>query len=445
MQVSIAAAGTALEPATAALLQRMLCPLTGLAQEIGFAQRGRLEPRIAVSGGDMTGVHVLRGKHAPREGAYHIGGSGLTYGEVVIRTLGETIERYVQFAPDKPRHFLVATLEELLAEERTVAVTDPLRFFSEAQLGRDGFPFSAVSDETRIGWVAAPSAFDGTECWVPAQQALVGYVPADGEPQYVAGVTTGTAAHTDLAKAARNALLEVVQIDAAVGHWYGAMDAIALGRDARTRALDDLVARQLEPGGPIPRFYLLPSPDLPGFAVACVLESAELPRIAVGLGCDLQLTRAMYKAFLEGAAVAQLAKVNLFRQATSGSIAGSADTDGIYDLDTNVAYYAVHLEAEALTDRFGNRQPVSPTELPADSDGSVDEDLSTLIAAFRKSGKRLVLFDLSTNDIRELGFRVVRVWSPDVLPLPLPSTPMVEHPRFLAYGGVTHEAPHPYP
>src|SRR5437867_10066363 len=119
----------------------MLCPLTGLAQEIGFAQRGRLEPRIAVSGGDMTGVHVLRGKPAPREGAYHIGGSGLTYGEVVIRTLGETIERYVQFAPDKPRRFVIATVREMLSEGRTVAATDPLRFFSEAQLARGGFPF----------------------------------------------------------------------------------------------------------------------------------------------------------------------------------------------------------------------------------------------------------------------------------------------------------------
>src|SRR5437867_4313276 len=193
----------------------MLCPLTGLAQEIGFAQRGRLEPRIAVSGGDMTGVHVLRGKHAPREGAYHIGGSGLTYGEVVIRTIGETIERYVQFGPEKPRRCVVAPLDEMLAERRLVIATDPLRFFSEAQLARVSFPFSAVSNDTPIGWVAARSAFDGRECWAPAQQALVGYVPAEGEPQYIAGVTTGTAAHTEVAKAAQNALLEVVQIDAA--------------------------------------------------------------------------------------------------------------------------------------------------------------------------------------------------------------------------------------
>lgn len=394
----------------------------------------------------MTGVHVLRGKHAPREGAYHIGGSGLTYGEVVIRTLGETIERYVQFAPEKPRRFVVATLKEMLAAGRSVAVADPFRFFSEKQLARDGFPFCAVSDETRVGWVASPSAFDGSECWAPAEQALVGYVPGEGEPQYCAGVTTGTAAHTDLAKAARNALLEVVQIDAAVGHWYGAGEAIALGRDSRTRVLDDLVERQLEPRGPLPRFFLLPSPDLPGFAVACVVESDEPPRAAVGLGCDLRLTHAMYKAFLEGAAVAQLAKVNLFRQATSGTNAGHAEMDSIYDLDTNVAYYAVHSDAEAFRNKFGNRRPVAPLELPRDVGGAAaDDDVRILVEGFRASAKRLVLLDLSTADIRELGFRVVRVWSPDVLPLSLPSAPMVEHARFGAYGGVTHEAPHPYP
>jgi thiazole/oxazole-forming peptide maturase SagD family component len=445
VQVVVTPAAASLDPTTTRLLQRMLCPLTGLAQEIGFARRGALEPRIAVSGGDMTGVHVLSGNHPPRDGAYHIGGSGTSYGEVVIRTLGETIERYAQFAPTKHRAFAVATRGEMLGAGRATATIDPFRFFSVAQLGRTGFPFSALHDDTRIGWVSVPSLFHATEYWVPAQQALVGYRHVEDEPQYIAGVTTGTAAHTGVREATRNGLLEIVQIDAAVGHWYGSGDAIGLGSDARTRPVDALVARHLEPGGPQARFLFLPSADLPGFAVACVLESDQLPHVAVGLGCDLGLTRAMYKAFLEGAAVAQLAKVILFRQATSGTTPGQGDVSGIYDLDSNVAYYAVRPEAPEFQGKLGHRESIAPAELPPDAGGTLDEELRLLAEGFRSSAKRLVLLDLSTDDIRALGFRVVRVWSPDVLSLPLPSAPPVEHPRFAAYGGVQHEAPHPYP
>jgi thiazole/oxazole-forming peptide maturase SagD family component len=333
----------------------------------------------------------------------------------------------------------------MVEQGRAIAAVDRLRFFSEDQLARPGFPFSRLSDDTRIGWLPAPSFFDGTEYWVPAQQALVGYMHGEDEPQYMAGVTTGTAAHTSLGEATRNALLEVVQIDAAVGHWYGGDEATLLGSDSRTRFIDDLIRRHLEPGGPRPRLFLLPSADLPGFAVACVLESDQVPRAAVGLGCDLKLTRAMYKAFLESAAVAQLAKVILFRQATAGLTPGDADPNGIYDLDTNVGYCAVHPDTPAFLRKFGSREPTAPNELPPDLGGALDEDVRILVDGFRKSDKRLVLLDLTTDDIRALGFKVVRVWSPDVLSLPLPSAPPVEHPRFSAYGGIRNEAPHPFP
>ena len=447
MDVSVGAAADPLDPATALLLGRMLCPLTGLAQSVGFARRGVLEPRVAVAGGDMTGVHVLGDRKPPREGAYHIGGSGTTLEEVVIRTLGETIERYAQFTPDQAgrRENLLASLAEMRDRGRRIIANEGCRFFTDEQLGRSGFPFASLTQERPIGWTVAVSLPGGEECWVPAQQVLVGYAKGAGEPQYMPGVTTGTAAHTGVAAATRNALLELVQIDAAVGHWYGADEAIEIAPDARTEAAIQLIVRRLRPGGPALRFLWLPSADLPGFAVACVLEWDELPRLAVGLGCDLALTRAMHKAFLEGAAVAQLAKVILFRQATAGQTPGESEPNGIYDLDTNVAHYAMHADEPAIRAKLTRCKRRAALDLPVDLAGSVGDDVRTLVGAFAACGRRLVLLDLTTADVRALGFRVVRLWSPDLLSLPLPSAPPLEHPRFADYGGAAHEAPHPYP
>src|SRR5262245_24181171 len=82
------------------LMHRMLSPLCGLNQRIGFVLRGEDEPEFMIAGAELTGVHVLRGQKRPRQGFYHIGGSGVILEESLIRSLGETVERYSQFVSE---------------------------------------------------------------------------------------------------------------------------------------------------------------------------------------------------------------------------------------------------------------------------------------------------------------------------------------------------------
>jgi hypothetical protein len=84
------------------------------------------------------------------------------------------------------------------------------------------------------------------------------------------------------------------------------------------------------------------------------------------------------------------------------------------------------------------------SDLPADSREDLQEQNTMLVDAFRRTDKQLVFMDLTTDDVRELGFRTFRLWSPDVLGLSLPSFPTGAHRRFQSYGGVTYERPHPY-
>jgi thiazole/oxazole-forming peptide maturase SagD family component len=447
VRVCITGNETTLAAPTRLLLKRMLCPLTGLSQEIGFVMRGPGDPRIAIAGGEMTGVHVLRGAPPPPRGAYHIGGSGMTYDEAVIRTLGETVERYAQFTAFAGRRLeaVPASLDELLASGCEVLAAPDLRLFSDEQLSRPGFPFAPIDADTTIGWLRGRSPRDGAEVWMPAQQAAVGYPGLPGEPRFAEGVTTGSAAHTDVGRALRNALLELVQIDAAMGHWYGHGRSVVIGSDERTRPVERAVARRLVSHGLRPSFRWLRSADLPGFAIACLVERPSRPTVAIGLGCDLRLVRAMYNAFLEAVAVFQLAKVSMFRREMDRRL----DTNGhdgaarIYDLDSNVVRYA-ESEPGLLRARFAG-EAAAPSDLPPDVDLGVGGDLAHLLDAFAETGKRMGCMDMTTDDVRALGFRVVRVWSPDMLTLSLPDAPPVLHPRFAAYGGFGREDPHPYP
>ena len=233
-----------------------------------------------------------------------------------------------------------------------------------------------------------------------------------------------------------------------MGHWYGRGRSTTLGSDARTRAVEAAIARRLARHGARPRFHWLPSADLPGFPIACVLEGTEPPTAAVGLGCDLRLSRAMYNAFLEAAAVAQLAKVSLFREAMDRRLEPELEPSGrdgahIYDLDSNVVRYATS-EPGALRARF-EMDRAAPGDLPPDVDESVSGDVVHLLDGFAGSGKELACLELTTDDVRALGFRVVRVWSPRMLTLSLPDAPPGLHPRFEDYGGFARDDPHPYP
>ena len=404
-----------------------------------------LEPAVAMAVGSIATPGPHQGGESLPGYAHHISGLGANRSEALIRCLAESLERYAHFEwPLVHSERILVESYGAMRSQCRVLCPENLLFFSEAQYLRDGFPFSRPGLETTVGWAPSQSLIHGNICWVPAQVMLAGYVRREGEPPIAAGVTSGTASHKTILDALRAALLELIQVDAAMGNWYGSATPVHIRHDYRTRIVHNLIGRQLYSYGPAPQFYWLPNADLPGITIACVISDQRVPKWAVGLSCDLRLSRAVYRAFLEAVAVRNLAKAVLLRRAM-GQVRDPIEPGRIYDLDSNIAYYATE-DRSAFLAKFGCGTPsVSASDLPADIYLGVTGDVRHLIESFRETGKDLVLLDLTTTDIREIGFHIVRVWSPETLSLSLPSAPLSMSTRFAAYGGFTNEAPHPYP
>ncbi|GII60440.1 streptolysin associated protein SagD [Sphaerisporangium krabiense] len=432
---------------TARLRARMHSPLCGLMTSMGFLQRQRGAPRLMVAGGELTGVHVLRGLPAPKIGAYHIGGYGLRPFEAHVRTLGEVVERYGGYIAPVSGRFPVrhASVNEL-RDAGELCDAGPAAPYTPEQYARPGFPFRPRRDDDVIGWVRATLLAGGADCWVPAQMLLVGYVVQDtrGEPWLSPAVSTGTASHTDPDRAALNALEEMVQIDAALSHWYGGSRSARITAGSRTAALQRVIQKSFDAKGDRPEFHLLPSADLPGFTVACLIRSPDgrLPAIAVGLGIDGVLERAMYRALLEAAGVRGLATWSALRQRFEQEPAAGED---IFDLESNVSFAAQPEGARVVERRFADCDEVSADDLPPDDERQAGVRVRELVRAFHATGKRLYAADFTTVDVAALGFVVARFWCPDLVTLPLPSAPAAAHERFAAYGGFRRHDPHPYP
>ena len=431
------------------LARRMVHPLCGLNSQVGFLLRGRPEPRFAIAGGELSGVHHLLGHE--EAGSYHIGGVGLSRHEALVRALGESAERYCQLVSVATGAVPVSvgTIDELRADGHELVDPLDVGFFSDEQYARPGFLFRPVDAAARYGWVGMRRVPDGEVVRVPAQLALVGYGPrrGKGEPWLAPAMTTGTATHATMAAARRGAMLELIQVDTAMGHWSGPAAAPRILLGPRVTALQRLVDAWMGSSA-TPSFHHLPSPDLPAHSVACVLRQrlGRRPVVAVGLGSETRLVEACYKALLEAVGVFQLAKTGMAIAALDGDRAGVADDEtAFFDLDSNVVHYGNGGGADILAAKFPADHTVSSEDLPPDIDGSADEVVAQLEDRITAGGARLFELPLTAPDVADLGLVTVRLWSPDLLALSLPSAPPRAHRRFDAHGGAVIERPHPYP
>jgi thiazole/oxazole-forming peptide maturase SagD family component len=456
MRINIVSMDGELRSATARLLDRLVSPLCGIDQGIGFIRRGRGDPHFAIAGAELTGVHYLLGQR--EAGSYHIGGGGVTVEEAVIRTLAESLERYGQLiAASAGSHDIkLATHRDLSQCDERVVDPSKLHFFTDKQAAALDFPFQPFSVDSPMGWVCARSALDHGEYWVPAQLAFVGYmINSDaGERRIAAGVTTGTAAHTSRITARRNALLELIQIDAVMGHWYTDRVAPEIVHDASSVSLQNLITQYFPDTFPQPRFYWLPTAETSVCVVACAIRKAggALPSVSIGLGADYSAVRAMYKALVEAVGVMQLAKVGLVNETLERWRISEAEEEHsgtdqalILDLDSNVTYYAAGSDRHFVDRKFGGGRPVHASQLPDHVGLRDDDQVADMLDALAKASVEVVELDLTTPDVAAVGFNVARMWSPDLLPLCLPSCPPKRHKAFARYGGATHSRPHPYP
>ncbi|MFI0219898.1 YcaO-like family protein [Streptomyces lydicus] len=430
--------------------RRMQSALCGIMTSSGSLNKAPSFPRLFVEGAELTGVHQWFDREPAKPGAYHIGGYGTVPFEARIRILGETLERYAGFTACVEGRFPIvyASYQDLLSRGEPVVNLDVFRLFFPEQLAAEGFPFQAFDPAVPTGWVKVPSLLGERDDYVPAHHFLLGHMPGPDERWTLPAVTTGTAAHTAPESAFLAALHEIVQVDAAVGHWHSTTESVLIEPDSRTALLQDVITQRLG-GGLEPEFHLLPSPDLPGFNVACILRkpTGVIPAVSVGLGSGPSLVRSMYRALLETVGVQTLAGWSAVedRLGTGAQVPLRERLDAIFDLDQNVAYYAGPEGAKTVEERFARHTTARASDLPPDDIRPARDVARTLIGAFRERGKRLYGADFTSVDIRELGFSVMRVWSPDTLSLPLPSAPPGAHPRFAAYGGFTNRLPHPYP
>lgn len=148
-------------------------------------------------------------------------GVALGSGEVAeVRALAEAVERFcLLHAPPDARSVAARDLDgEALSADAIRSLT-----FRDVEYGQSGFRYLPFAEADPIDWSIAHDLSGARRIWVPT--SLVGRVPRRAKA-LVDATSNGYACHHDRETAITSALLELVERDAVLLHWYARLGAL---------------------------------------------------------------------------------------------------------------------------------------------------------------------------------------------------------------------------
>jgi ribosomal protein S12 methylthiotransferase accessory factor len=273
-------------------------------------------------------------------------------------------------------------------------------------------------------WVRARSLTDGADRFVPMEavslEAKVGLWRS-------LHAVSGIAAHVRPDASIRNALLEVIERDAFMATWVGRLRVEAF--DVRSHPDENVrrTAARLEASGLKLHLQRLPAAEAAevfiGVLIAERREEAR-PRVAVGLGCSLDVAGAARRAVFEVTSVfRELARRMADPSVRAFAEANLSEAAGIRALGHHGLFYATREDVAPLdflieagaAGRF-------PTRERRDYRG----DLSELIHRVKSSGHQVLYVDMTLPEVFHAGWRVSRLLIPGYLPLTIGASHVVE-------------------
>lgn len=388
-------------------------PRVGLVDECVFLAQEYGVPRYEIATAELDNVtmtfpHVVgRGGGDVREQI--IGGAGADPDRDVawIKAVAEAAERYATLAFDAKSFVDASALE--LGERALDLATIPR--CSDLELADPRCPLRAPDPSARIRWVRGVSLIHDRERYVPAVMAHL-YVPAREAERFWAPISTGVAAHTDLALALESAICEVIERDAIALTWLtrrtlrrivppldhpGAVGEIAR-RAARSHVTYDMFDATTDLG--VPTVFSVQR--CPGHATC---------KVTVSCATAIDPETAYMNAIRESAPT---------RAALSVSTAVPDDPRDFHDLVHGAMYHGRRDDLSA----FGFlTEATETTTLDAMRDRALvrgatpKQRVRALVEMLRSQGNEAIALDLTSDELRAVGLWVVRVVIPQLVPI----------------------------
>jgi ribosomal protein S12 methylthiotransferase accessory factor len=386
---------------------RLVSDRVGVISEVVFGETTPEEPLVYWAQSRPAEFGPLAGRTAINHG----NATSVDPDRASMKAIGETIERYCSAFYDE-QEFLLSTYEEI----RGPALRpEDFALFSAIQYSKPNFPFSPFTSQTPVRWVTGRSLLDDCDKWVPAGFVYIPYDRAPHEPPLKDLISTGLACGPTYASALLKALGEAVERDAYTIVWQNRLPRPHIDLE---NIGDPLIRRFIRV---LKRLYIqtyavLLTLDIPITVILIVMTRSDGPPwTVVASGADLSPRHALLLALEE----ACLALIGMGR--TVAATPGYRPAADYSDVTTMTQHGLAHAADPRL--RSSVNFLTRPTEvlrldeLRDAATGNPSADLRTALHEIRPIVADVVGVDVTTCDVDEAGFKVVRVIVPDLQPM----------------------------
>jgi len=380
------------------------------------------------------------------------GGASIEPNIAMARALGESVERYCSAIYD---------LEELpftSYKEADFSCVPPNEFatYTAEQAQHPLCPFQPFEETSKIHWTPTQDLITGEKIYVPATCVHIPYYPDinRGEKPHIFTISTGLACHSSFTEAVIAGIYEVLERDVFMITWQAMLSPPKIRLNSLSAKNQDLVNRFQSAGREISLLNITMDTGIP--SVLSIQRSTQkvLPALTTSAAVALNPEEAVEKSLEE------LILTDTYMKRLITDTPLRTTWEEYYqnnDKDDHMRYWCQHEYAHQADFLTASKKEMNFSDLPHFSSNSHEETLRILVDKIHAAGYRVLVSNLTTEDIDSLGLSVVRVVIPGFQPLTMGYHQRVlggkrlwEIPQKLGFKGITKETGdnpylHPYP
>jgi ribosomal protein S12 methylthiotransferase accessory factor len=380
------------------------------------------------------------------------GGASVDRASAMAKAVGEAVERYCSAI------FEIEDCPLSSFDSAPFPCVSPSEFalYKPEQYAQPEFPFVPFKTDTKVRWAPAKELVRAETRYVPAAMVYLpySYDVEQGECPISQPISTGLACHTGITEATISAICEVIERDAFTIMWQAEIGMPQVRVETLSPLNRNLVDRIQRPGSLVTLLDITMDVGVPTILSVLRNTSSEAPALVFAASSNLdpeQATRKSLEELTYTGLLSQHLKTHM------PAIARVPDYSNVVDQDSHVRCYGEHDNAHLAEFVFASSKQVDFGDIPNLATHDPKEDLDVLIEKVHAVNHRVLVADLTTPDVGELGLSVVRAIIPGFHPLcmghrlrALGGCRLWSVPQRLGYAERTPEsgdnpAPHPYP
>lgn len=341
-----------------------------------------------------------------RQSGIELSGGGGSLNPFLARaiSIAEALERYSSCV--LPGDLIWATANDL--GDRAVDL-DVLPQCSAAELAHPACPAVAADHDEPMRWTTALSLIDDRPVLVPAVAVWLHIPAVTRTERFTMPISTGCATHTDVYQALINAICEVIERDSIALTWLQRLPLPRIVFDDAPPDLAQSLAQSARKG--IRTTFFDATSELGVPTLYSVDEAPADPKVRHVVMCATDLVPAR-------------AAVKMLRETASSRIALATDqptpdrTDEFHSVFHGATYMGAPQRSSEYDFLLRSANGIRPlSALKGLSTGDSREDLRMLLDRLAANAMDVYAVELTTDEARAVGFRVVRVIIPQLMPL----------------------------